>query len=222
MGLLRGLELFDGPYHSGKACFTYLTRRDKRVYQGPFLYHVDSGMPRENVSLKGRFEQDLKDGRWTYCQRLPERKCCLKVDYLQGARNGAYELEVWEKRMHIQVECRLVLTFRHNHPVGPVKALINNYVIEGQCDERGLADGVWTRRKVDKSKDKKIFEERWQHGHLLQSDDRSSETGLSQQPDKDNCLQLIQQFVEEYGQPLERRAAHGHRSWGGTIGQVPT
>lgn len=221
LGMLQGLELFDGPYHSGKACFTYRQEPNGRVYEGNFLYLVDGGLPREKVSLKGDYAHDKKEGRWEYSLQSSHCNCRLKADYQRGMRHGTYELFVCENRMKMTAESQLSLTFRNNHPVGPVKAFVDDYLIEGQCDEHGMADGVWTRQKMGRSKDSQYFVEKWQHGSLLQSFYTSTDMGLTKHKCPDNCLSQIQLFVEEYGQSLERRAAHGHPSWGGNIGKLP-
>lgn len=223
LGLLKGLKCYQGCYKGGSACYTYRENAGEKILEGKFSYMNRSVSPfdgRRKKSACGTFAEGRKHGLWSYRLKSKRLQIQLAVGYRHGFRHGLYQATVGEESIPRWVRHRLCLTFVDGLPVGRVEAEVNGCTISGQCDAKGLPDGLWERLLVAMGDSQRCYYEVWENGSLHESYYILPQHRTTRYP----CAPTIQDqlcfFVRAYCQPLERIVTGATRTWDGMLGEV--
>ncbi len=165
-----GYQFYSGPYHGGKAVYTYIPSDGGRLFDGIFRYKsricYGAMMDKEGYDkVKGEFKDNRKNGRWTFLRKDQFIAKRLETFFNNGAVDGDLRYDV-QTRSFSKSKCSLALFFkvRANVVTGDIDGIIDGGAFHGHCDEGGYPDGRWKIEwKTGDSRSKTDYEE-WEHG----------------------------------------------------------
>lgn len=156
------LKTYSGSFKGGQATYTYYEADNGRIFEGEFHWKEDSvqrGYIKTKASIKGigeivgSFKNNKRNGLWTFTAtneyRLGKENVkkvnVLKVNYVDGIREGAFDFVQQFNDMTDEIEIHLLAAMKNGRVDGPVKIEMPNSVITGQYTHN-TRTGVWERR----------------------------------------------------------------------------
>lgn len=164
-----GHEFYCGEYHGGEAKYEYiLTPEGDRLADGDFQYteHYGSGL---YGKASGRFCQGRKEGTWHFYRKGSSSDRELTVDFAGGHLNGSLEFSSKEVSLERVWRNELRATLFEGKLWGKFYGIFNGQSFEGNCDDDGFADGLWTLTDHDGEETGNLHKESWEHGLLVAS-----------------------------------------------------
>lgn len=133
---------------SGEGSYEYYVDREgKRVKNGSYYFINDQEKSKNSLSVahalmvKGQFVDGRKEGEWTVHYGTET----YSIHYLHDQLDG--EMVIQYRR---EPSNRVVCSFREDQFRGPFKCDGFVWVLSGQFDDDGFADGTWTLTPKDK------------------------------------------------------------------------
>ena len=217
----NGGKCYAGRYRSGRAVYFYDEAADGRLYRGKFwfsrkYYSPPSGKTKETAT--GRFNANIKEGRWTFTNRTHGVSRKLVVDYAGGHHRGWYS---YHSVCHPHIfgfktsATTLRLTMTGGHPVGDIVCVLDGCMLTGRCDSDGRPDGLW-KMDLGKTDACRTDYEEWEHGVCKSSYSIDEATGLRTYT-KNQIPDIVKRLVYSECMPLERLVNKGSSVWDGNF-----
>lgn len=215
--LNHGHEMYDGPYHGGRACYVYFIGPDGlRVFDGPFHYRMsyvtrDGDVVTEEA--KGRFLKDKKDGVWCFKYRSLKRRVKLTIRFYRGNINGdvIYELDELDSIPSSASKTKLKLQTTFGRLTGLVSGVMHGTPFKALLDELGMPNGQWVRELKDNVNGPWSVIETWNHGRLVEAQ-RHYLTYGRRETARASMSQQLNMVIDYINHDLKSMVGHGSNS----------
>lgn len=197
MTVPEGHVLYEGEYHGGDLKCVCIETEEGRVFDGEFRFRRELGGGLYE-SAEGRFDNNLKTGTWKFKTKRSSRTSRLTVDFIGGHIAGNVECISEEMTMESSVVNAVIFQMNDGKVYGKIIGKIFNGEFEGGCDERCMADGLWSVI-YEKGKDEPNKYERWDHGKLMESYERE---GSKKRPTAARLRKQLNMLLSYDGQSL--------------------
>ena len=213
--------LYKGSYCHGNATYEYIDFKDFRIFNGIFTYRnyfktLTNASGEEVVT--GNYSNNKKSGLWVYRCNGNDVKRKLKVEYTRGIQSGIYVYfrkgNYYGFHNHYH-DTSIHISMNNGHPIGQIKAFIDNDIISGECDSHGCPNGTWSM-DIENEIKHLIYYEAWDHGVLVDYYYIDTTTG-DRYNEKIDIFIKIKYFIENECYPLERIIKKGSIRWHGDI-----
>ena len=200
-----------------ETAYFYYPGFSEPVLDGAFCYRKAGSiwfLPQTRI--EGNYRNNHKDGVWNYLKRqegIDRKKTRLTVTYRNGIHEGDYKVSIHKRQITSWLNTRL----SNDRPIGRMEASIADRRIQGNCDEEGRADGLWTLTEPEGGQRAKRYQEQWSHGKLVESYYVRLKEGRGKHPCEPMILDFISNFIRAECVDLERRFSKGCHSWKGSI-----
>lgn len=212
----KGHQLYDGPYHGGRAVYSYYLDSDQmRVFDGLFRYE-NMFINRDNTKVineaRGSFRNGLKHGTWNFFCKDADRKMRLTVHYVGGKVDGEIVYESEEQDINSRPShTKLFLSIMNGLPIGEVVGMVKGNTFRGMLDKLGMPHGAWISNREDTENGEWQEVEHWNHGRLESAERNLFTYGRREQmrPYMRNQVNWIIESINQAVLPIVRHGSTG-------------
>jgi sulfatase modifying factor 1 len=152
------IQNFSGAYENGTATYQYFeTSNYERIFHGSFKYKgnvIDGLKGKLTFTAVGQYNQNKKDGFWTYTLKDPNVKGVTEVvsgNYANGQMEGGWNSVTTVNNTKKTIKKSSAI-FKNNKPFGEITYSYTGYTfkeysaitLKGYFNESGFFDGTWT------------------------------------------------------------------------------
>ena len=215
----KKILLYNGSYCHGNATYEYIDSKDFRIFNGMFTYKNSFKTLNKNKGEEvviGNYSNNKKIGLWKYRCSENNIKKKLKVEYTRGIQSGVYDYcrkgDYYGFHNHYH-DTSIHLSMNNGHPIGMIKAFIDNSIVAGECDSHGDPNGTWCMNIENEARQ---YYEVWNHGLLVDYYYIDMTTG-NRYNEKIDILIKLNFFIKYECYPIERIIKKGSVRWHGDI-----